>query len=592
MSASAEPAAGTGTWRRLAPSGDLEGHGPFALAVDGLDVAVVRRGGAWLALSGLCPHQGALLGEGELDGGALVCRNHGWRFDVATGERRGGPQCLARFPVMEEDGWLWIDVARRERQTSSQATGPLRCYDDLPGPTGLPLLGNAHQLDLAALHRVLEGWARTYGPVFRFRIGRRRYVGVADADIANQALRARPETFRRTSSVESVFRELGVDGVFSAEGAAWRPQRRLAMQALAQRNLRGFYPALAQVAGTLHRRWLVAAEEGRILDVQDEMMRFTVDVTTALVFGHNVNTLENDEDPIQRQLAPVFPAFNRRLFAVLPYWRLVRLPRDRQLERSLAAVREWLSEVIEAARRRMEAQPDRRQAPENFLEAMLTATDEHGEPFSDEVIYANSITMLLAGEDTTANTLSWAVHHLCDAPAAKEELCGELDAALGASSIPESIDIAQSLSFATAITDEAMRLRPVAPLIFLDANQDTTVGDLQIARQMGLALLTRPPVLDAELLAEPEAFRPERWRDETVVDRLRRAYAHIPFGSGPRICPGRSLAILEMRIVLATLYRSFEVERIGSPEEVEEKFSFTMAPTGLRVRLHRRQTVA
>ena len=69
------------------------------------------------------------------------------------------------------------------------------------------------------------------------------------------------------------------------------------------------------------------------------------------------------------------------------------------------------------------------------------------------------------------------------------------------------------------------------------------------------------------------------------------AAAHIPFGSGPRICPGRSLALLEMRVVLAALYRNFDVARVGATTDVKEVTAFTMMPVGLRVRLTRRPAV-
>jgi nitrite reductase/ring-hydroxylating ferredoxin subunit len=113
--------------------------------------AVRRRGGSRCrqdpdglkAYQGLCPHQGALLGEGELDGDTLVCRNHRWRFATETGERSGGPECLAGCPVETRDGELWADVAAlRPRE---QIAAARRTVGDLPGPRGLPLLGNALQ---------------------------------------------------------------------------------------------------------------------------------------------------------------------------------------------------------------------------------------------------------------------------------------------------------------------------------------------------------------------------------------------------------------------------------------------------------------
>src|SRR5262245_51541053 len=102
---------------------------------------------------------------------------------------------------------------------------------------------------------------------------------------------------------------------------------------------------------------------------------------------------------------------------------------------------------------------------------------------------------------------------------------------------------------------------------------------------------SRPPGLDAASFAAPAEFRPARWLDRETAAPHRPA-ASMPFGSGPRICPGRNLALAECRVVLATLFRSFEVERVGPAGVVAERFAFTMEPTGLLVRLTARQAVS
>src|SRR6516162_6282383 len=96
---------------RAANSRDLAGHGPFAVSANGVDLALVRTSGGWRAFQGRCPHQGALLGEGEIEGDKLVCRNHRWRFSIASGQRDGGPECLASCPVAERNGAIFVDVS-------------------------------------------------------------------------------------------------------------------------------------------------------------------------------------------------------------------------------------------------------------------------------------------------------------------------------------------------------------------------------------------------------------------------------------------------------------------------------------------------
>ncbi len=360
------------------------------------------------------------------------------------------------------------------------------------------------------------------------------------------------------------------------------------MLALAQRHLRGLYPKLQTVTTRLKKRWERLADAGAPLDVVDELKRFTVDVTTLITFGHDVNTVEQGDDVIQRKLELVGPAFNRRLLALFPAWRLVRLPRDRRLDRALAELRAWLGELVVAEGARLAAEPSRAERPSNFLEAMLSARDDEGRPFSDDVIFGNLMTMLLAGEDTTALTLGWAVHQLCDSPESVIELRREADEFFGTLDVAGDIETTNKLAWAGAVANETMRLRPVGPVLWFDAKVEAVVGDLLVPEGTRVCVLTRPAACDPDHFVEPHAFRPRRWLGETVG--AHDVSAHIPFGSGPRLCPGRVLALLQMKMLLSMLYRNFDVERVGGAEGVREEFAFVMSPAGLKARLRRRSS--
>ena len=572
------------TFIRVAQLSELNGDGPFALSANEADIVLVKSRGNWRAFEGRCPHQGALLGEGELDGGALVCRNHRWRFSVGSGQREGGPECLASCPVAERDGGVFVDVTGLKKRSAPNAA--TRSLDDLPGPNGWPLVGNMHQLDATKVHLVLEEWASRYGSIYQFRMGSKRVVATTDPALIEQTLRARPEVFRRSSRMDVVLSEIGIRGVFNAEGEAWRPQRKLSVAALAQRNLRQLYPSIRMVSERMKRRWERHATDGEVLDVVDELKRFTVDVTMLIAFGHDANTIERADDVIQRELEVILPAISRRIFAIFPIWRYVPMPSDRRLNRAFATVRDWLDGLLSDVRVRLKAEPDRANKPSNFVEAMLTSVDEDGKPFSDDVIMSNLITMLLAGEDTTAFTLAWAVHQLCDYPQWASELRREADAVVGSENVAVDVDAANRLNRANAVANETMRLRPVAPLLVLDAKVDTTLGDLLLPKGTGVAVLPRPPALDQTNFVDPFAFRPERWLGDASGPH--NVSTHLPFGSGPRMCPGRSLALLEMKTFLSMLYKNFDVERVGASKDVSELFGFTMSPAGLRVRLHSR----
>jgi cytochrome P450/nitrite reductase/ring-hydroxylating ferredoxin subunit len=567
---------------------ELKTAGPFAFSPNGVDIALVRAGGEWRAFEGRCPHQGALLGEGELDGGALVCRNHRWRFSIETGRREDGPECLASHPLSVRDGGIFVDLTGS--RAAAKRSAAARSLDDLPGPKGLPLVGNLHQLDAKRVHLTLEDWAAKYGSTYQFRLGPARILATTDPALIEEALRARPETFRRYDAFRQVLTEAGILSVFNAEGEAWRPQRRLSVAALAQRHLRQLYPNIGIVSERLKARWIEAAARGETLDIVEEFKRATVDVTMLIVFGHDVNTVGQLDDVIQRELEVMLPGINRRIFALFPTWRYVQMPADRRLNRALANVRAWLDGLLNDARARFKLEPERKLKPSNFIEAMLTAVDEQGKPFADDVIRSNLLTMLLAGEDTTAFTLAWAVHHLCESPAWAEKIRSEADRVIGAANTAADFETASRLSQAHAVANETMRLRPVVPILSLQANFDTRLGDIRIPKDTAVFTICRPAAVDETKFADGRGFRPDRWLEKMGASLD--ASAQMTFGSGPRMCPGRSLAQLQMNALLSMLYKNFDVERVGASGEVSELFGQTMSPKGLRVRLHVRSKAA
>ncbi|MCA8925091.1 MAG: cytochrome P450 [Planctomycetes bacterium] len=571
-------------WIEVARSDDLVGAGPLAVSARGLDLVLVRSGAELRAFDGVCPHQGTLLGEGELCDGQLVCRTHRWRFDATRGQRDGGPECLARYPVRARDGRIFVDLGARRVAPSAQGR---RRWHDLPGPRGVPGFGSALQLGRGQLHARMEQWSEAYGPYCGFKLGSTPVFLISDAELTSRALRARPQVFRRLSKIEAVFRELGVESVFTAEGDGWRRQRRLTMGALSEPNLAGFYPVLRRVLARLLRHWQAKAARGEAFLIQEDLLRFSADVITSLAFGRDVNTIEGGNDVFQDKIATILVALSRRMAAVVPYWRFVSLPRDRALYRALGELREWAATIVAETRASLAQDPGR--APENFLEAMLTATDAEGRPFDEPVILGNALTMLLAGEGLTGNSLAWSVHELCDAPAAVAALRAEVDGVLGGEAFPADFAATKALRYADAVTRETLRLRPVAPFSLLEATRDTALGDLDVRAGEVLICLYRGPATRDEVGPDAGRFSPERWLDEDPEALAKLNAVHMPFGSGPRICPGRSLALLELRAVLSLLYRNFDVERVGAPEEVGETFRFAaVEPEGLRVRLRAR----
>jgi cytochrome P450 len=217
------------------------------------------------------------------------------------------------------------------------AQSPLRVLSDLPGPPAWPWVGNLLQLERDRVHQTVEDWAGRFGPLFRIQLGRTPFLVVGDHQAIAGMLRDRPDGFRRPPRLEIIWREMGLaPGVFGANGEDWRRQRRMVMAGFDPTHVRAYHPSLVRVTERLRGRWQAAAVQGRAIDLQPDLMRFTVDVIAGLAFGADVNTLESDENLIQRHLDKIFPAVARRMLAPYPSWRLVRTPADRRLEQAVA----------------------------------------------------------------------------------------------------------------------------------------------------------------------------------------------------------------------------------------------------------------
>ncbi|HZO04378.1 MAG TPA: cytochrome P450 [Burkholderiales bacterium] len=453
---------------------------------------------------------------------------------------------------------------------------------DLPGPRGLPILGNALQFERSRMHLVAEEWSRKYGECFRFRIGPRQIVALANPETIAALLRERPDGFRRTERLGAIADEMGFNGVFSAEGDAWRRQRPMVMASFDPKHIKTYFPALVKVTRRFERRWQRATAAGAAIDLQADLMRYTVDVTAGLAFGSDINTLESDEEVIQTHLDKVFPSLFKRMVALFPLWRWFK---DRTLQAHLDALQRAVGDFISQARRRMEANPRLREQPTNLIEAMIAARDNPDSGLTDSDVAGNVLTMLLAGEDTTANTLAWMTYLLYRHP----DVLDKARAEVASKNLERYQDLA-ALPFVEACINETMRLKPVAPILMLQPRRDTVVAGIELPKGTLLMCLMRAGAIDERRFADAAAFDPGRWFSGTSAASSKRV--SMPFGAGPRLCPGRYLAMLEMKMVTAMLLSAFEIESVRTPDggEAREHLAFTMYPVGLQLRLKAKAT--
>jgi cytochrome P450 len=468
------------------------------------------------------------------------------------------------------------------------ATSNLRRIADLPGPKGLPLLGNSLQIKSIRFHQVLEDWAREFGQYYRVSVGRRQVLVVSDPAAITTFFRIRPESIRRSSRVADSLNELGTRGVFTAEGDDWLKQRKLVMRALTPEVIRQFFPTLSMMTERLLRRWEAAVDAGKPIDLLRDLKAFALDVTIGLAMGQDINSLEHEDVPLQRDIEALFYRVGRRITAPFPYWRKFKLKVDREADACADRIADTVGGFIAEARKRMEAEPELRTRPRNMLEALLVARDEPDSGFNDGHVIGNAITMVFAGEDTTSNTIAWLLDFLAREPRVAGLVRDETDAVLGDAPVLRDFGALDRFGYLDAAINEAMRIKPVAPIMGMETNVDLVVNGIFVPKGSLVMSLLRHSGRTLPDFPEPDAFRPERFLGESDGGADSPSRKLFPFGGGPRFCPGRYLAMAEIRMVVSMLARNFTLEHDASAPAVEELFAFTMTPSALPVTLKRR----
>ena len=472
--------------------------------------------------------------------------------------------------------------------TAVITTPRTRRIRDLPAPPGLPILGNALQIDSTRLHLVAEAWSRKYGEFYRFRIGRRELLVTTSHEAIAAILRDRPDGFQRNSRLSQTAKKMGFGGLFSSNGEHWRRQRPMVMSSFDPAHIKSYFPALVRVTQRFAGRWRRAATAGASIDLQADLMRYTVDVTAGLAFGVDINTIESEEAVIQNHLDKVLPALYARLMSPFPFLHALK-PKNWTMPKHLRALQRAVDGFITQARERMARDPSLRTHPTNLIEAMLAARDTEGSGLDDQVVAGNVLTMLLAGEDTTANSLAWMIYLLSRHPDAMRRARDEVRAVIGANQVPTQYEQIGELRFIEGCIHESMRLRPVAPIMINEAVRDSVIAGIEIPKGQLVLCLMRPSATDERHFPNAQTFDPARWLADGSAGKPASSAKRVamPFGAGPRLCPGRYLAMLEIKMVAAMLLSNFEVKSVTTPDsgDVQEYLALTMAPVGLQMRL-------
>lgn len=460
--------------------------------------------------------------------------------------------------------------------------------DELPSPRGLPLLGNSLTIKPSRIYQTLCDWAEQLGSRYTFKIGRQRILVVSDPVIIAQLLRERPGKFRRWVKMEELGLEVGADGVFVAEGDKWRRHRELVVPAFNGQHIEQFWERLKGLTDRLEERWRQVAHSGESVDMRKESMRYTVDVVTGFAFGSVLDTLSDKNSALQGYLSMFLQTAARRQAALFPYWRYVKLKWDRDFDVALASINQIVHDLIERARTHLGEDPQAVANPANLVEALVASqAKDSSATITDGEIIGNVLTFLLAGEDTTANTIAWTVYYISRYPDVQKKMQLEIDGLLGRASGISSMKQIEALPYINAVIQESMRLKPVFPLLTLEPNDAVEVAGVAVEKGTPLFLLLGRPGQQETFFKQSAEFQPDRWLNHSNFSGDH-PKAFMPFGSGPRYCPGHRLAKLECVMAISMLVKNFTVVPDPQACAVQEQYAFTLCPSQVSVVLQER----
>lgn len=459
-------------------------------------------------------------------------------------------------------------------------------FNDLPGPKGIPFFGSAFDMDLPNMHNQFQEMAEEYGDVFKIKLGPVKMAIVSNPKIIQHVLRDRPEGFIRMKKLDTILREEGVHGVFNAEGDEWKMHRRMVAKGLDVKHQKAFFDKMLISVDRLYAKWKKAADTGEEINISQDFLRFTVDITTTLAFGFEMNTIEEKGGVVQDHMEKIFPMIFKRINAPIQWHKLIRKKNDREFDKAVDIINTMLDQWIVDGRKRLEDHPELKENPSNFLEAILLEA-EHEPDFGDEQVKGNLMTVLMAGEDTTAHTLSWTIYLLTKFTDYQTKLQTEIDESLGKARSITDFDLTQGFKFLEGIAYETMRLKPVAPILLFEPLSDVEIEGYFFKKGTRILMPTRQAAVQDENFTDGKSFYPERWIKESKCP-VHNMDAYVPFGGGPRFCPGKNLALLEMKLVLSMLFKNFDVEMVTPHEDITEIMAFTMMASDFQVRLKNR----
>ena len=404
-----------------------------------------------------------------------------------------------------------------------------------------------------------------YGDVVGMRIGNFRTFVIYHPNDIEEMLVNKARMYHKGRILQANKFLFG-EGLLTSEGDFWLRQRRLSQPAFHRDRVASYATVMGEYTGQMLSGWHAGDER----DLHQEMMNLALRIVGKTLFDSDVTSDAREVGETLDILLKIAANFGRTV--LIPLW--VPTPRNLRAKAGVRRLDRIIYRII--AQRRASGNDTG-----DLLSTLLQVRDTDGSRMSDKQLRDESITLFLAGHETTASTLSWTFWLLAQSPAVEKRFHEELIGVLGGRT--PTMDDLPKLPYLGHILTESLRLYPPAWGIARLAEEEHEIAGYPVFPGYGMATAQWVVHRDPRWFDAPLEFRPERW-EKGLAKQLPR-FAYFPFGGGPRQCIGNTFALMEASVVLATIGQKFRFQLVPG-QKVEPFASITMRPkSGIRVRL-------
>ncbi|KAI0469334.1 bifunctional P-450:NADPH-P450 reductase [Xylaria cf. heliscus] len=453
----------------------------------------------------------------------------------------------------------------------------------IPSPPGLPIIGNAAQIDPVAQLRSFSDFADKYGEVYRLHFPGQRTNVFANSFRLIDELCDEKRFAKIPNGVLEEIRHGVHDGLFTAKPGeeAWGIAHRVLMPAVSHRpilfgpvSIRGMFDEMHDIATQMALKFARYGPSTPI-PVSDDFTRLALDTLALCSMGFRFNSFySKDLHPMVEAMGSFLTESGKRPSRVLPSF-FYRAD-DAKYWQDIEVLRNTAQEVLDARKKH----PDNRK---DLLNAMLNGVDpKTGKHMSDSSIIDNLITFLIAGHETTSGTLSFATYRLLKNPASYRKVQEEVDEVIGKG--PIKVEHISKLPYITAVLRETLRLdSPISIYGVVSLEDQLLAGRYPVAKDEPCALFLARAHLDPAVWGDDaNDFKPERMLDEPFNKLPKNAWK--PFGNGARACIGRPFAMQEAILAMAMLFQNFNFVLHDPTYNLAIKQTLTIKPDNFLMR--------